>query len=108
MVATAPANEPLKLWRDQLRPRGFDLQRVLARGPGYVTFEARVVYGGESVALRIFPGHAGRERRERFQQALERRASLRHPHLLRVQSFGEAMGYPLLALELCEAPSLST
>src|SRR5215217_4976607 len=108
MLATGPADKALKLWRDQLRPRGFDPQRVLTRGPGYLTFEARVVSGGESVALKIFPGYADRERRQRFQQALERRASLQHPNLLRVHSFGEAVGYPFLALEMSEAPSLST
>jgi hypothetical protein len=94
-------------WRELFSVEGYDLQRVLAYGPGWETFEARVASGGEPVTLKVFTGLAAPDRRTRFLRAAERRASLKHPNLLAVQNFGETAGCAFLALELAACPSLA-
>ncbi len=91
------------------RVPGYRLLRLLGKGSQGAVFAARLLEGGDEVAIKILlrpalPGSRAARRLEREWALLER---LDHPGILRVLGHGRtAGGHPYLVQELLKGPSL--
>jgi WD40 repeat protein/tRNA A-37 threonylcarbamoyl transferase component Bud32 len=104
---SGPARSPEA--REQLAVEGFDLLGMLGLGGMGVVYKARQKKLNRLVALKMILAGQGatREQIERFQSEAEAVARLDHPNIVHVYMAGEAAGYPFIALEYVDGPTLA-
>jgi WD40 repeat protein len=104
---SGPAKSPEA--REQLAVEGFDLLGMLGIGGMGVVYKARQKKLNRLVALKMILAGQGatREQIERFQSEAEAVARLDHPNIVHVYLAGEAAGYPFIALEYVDGPTLA-
>src|SRR5262249_51058633 len=87
----------------------YELIRELGRGGVGIVFEAVRGGSGRPGGVQNFPGRFAADRpqwRERFRREAATIARLRHPHIVRVYTFGTHEGYCFYVMQLIEGVSL--
>jgi hypothetical protein len=87
----------------------YAIQGELGRGGMGVVYKARHLALERIVALKMIlaADYAGERARERFEREARAIARLHHPHIVQVYDIGQHDGLPYMALEYCDAGSLS-
>ena len=82
----------------------YHIVRLLGRGGMGEVYEAEHTVLRRRYALKVLPGHFASNpgALERFQREAEVMANLEHPHILRVDDFGESNGWYWLRMELAK------
>jgi serine/threonine protein kinase len=88
---------------------GYEVLGKLGRGGMGVVYKARDRALGRFVAIKmiIAGAHAAEEELARFRGEAQAIASLHHPHVVRIHSWGEYNGLPYIVLEYVEGGSLA-
>ena len=81
---------------------GYTIERELGRGGmGVVYVAEQISMGGRKVALKILPfaGIVDQKQLQRFRNEVRAAASLDHPNIVSIYSFGEERGIHFYALQ---------
>ncbi len=87
----------------------FRLIREVGRGGMGVVYEAEQVSLNRRVAVKLLPGHAAldKRQRQRFQLEAQAAARLRHPHIVSVYAIGIDQGAHYFAMQFIDGCSLA-
>ena len=108
--AHPPSPAPITTWpfRPGVEVGSYRIEDVLGRGGLGVVYRARDLTSGRTLALKILRVGMSSSSKHLYRFLREARvtARLRHPGIVPVVDAGLLRGYPFLALELIEGPSL--
>jgi serine/threonine-protein kinase len=105
-VLSGPAKSPAA--REKLAIEGFEVLDMLGHGGMGVVYKARQRAPNRLVALKMILAGAGAtaEQMARFKIESESLGRLQHPNIVQVYQAGKADGYPFIALEYVDEPTL--
>jgi serine/threonine protein kinase len=88
---------------------GYEVLGELGRGGMGVVYKARDRALGRIVAIKMILGgvHSGEDELARFRREAQAIASLHHPHVIQIHSWGECNGLPYIVLEYIEGGNLA-
>ncbi|MGQ9495456.1 MAG: protein kinase domain-containing protein [Thermoanaerobaculaceae bacterium] len=95
----------LEVLRESLKER-YEFLEVLGRGTSSLVARVQNLTLKRFEALKVL-FHVAEESMERFRREAQLVATLDHPHIAKVYSFGESAGYPWYTMQLIEGPSLA-
>ena len=106
-VRTLRPPAPWPFWPEAVVGDRYEVQELLGRGGLSVVYRARDLETERDVALKVLrSAPVGEVHLARFLREARVTARLHHPHVVQVHEAGVHRGWPFLALELLEGPSL--